>query len=101
LKSIHQRHVDIQKNDIGQNFIRKISKLFEISEKLNGAFSPRMYINIMCDTRRFNHFLINEIINLIIVNQHDIFIWSIFRFSHLYVGNGENYTIFYPVIYKK
>jgi hypothetical protein len=71
LEAVHEGHVDVQKDDFGKGKLVRSRNLLHILQKFNCTLPARMSKNMFTDVRGLNDFLIDQVIDLIIINQHD------------------------------
>ncbi len=70
LKPIHQGHIDVQENDIGEHLVCNL-QFFDVSQELNGTSGTGVNVDVLRNGGSFDHLLINEVVNLIVIDQHD------------------------------
>jgi hypothetical protein len=71
LEAVHEGHVDVQKDDFGKGKLVRSRNLLHILQKLNCTLPARMSKNMFTDVRGLNDFLIDQVVDLIVINQHD------------------------------
>lgn len=70
LKPIHKGHIDVQENDIREYLVGNLQFL-NVSQEFNSTSCSGVDIDVLRDRCCLHHLLINEIVNLIVIDQHN------------------------------